>query len=45
MQEIDKAAPAAEKEEVDNTPLAVKDYALSQALNLLKGMNILSNPK
>jgi carboxyl-terminal processing protease len=28
----------------DNTPLAVKDYYLSQALNLLKGMSIL-NPK
>jgi len=32
----------AEKKE-DVTPLAVKDYALSQALNLLKGINILSS--
>lgn len=28
----------------DSTPLAVKDYALSEALNLLKGINIL-NPR
>ena len=28
----------------DTTPLAVKDYALSEALNLLKGINIL-NPR
>ncbi|HDY84613.1 hypothetical protein LCGC14_1563980 [marine sediment metagenome] len=28
--------------EDDATPLAVKDYALSEALNLLKGINILS---
>lgn len=34
----------AKPEEEDNTPLAVKDYYLSQALNLLKGMSIL-NPK
>jgi carboxyl-terminal processing protease len=33
-----------ENEDEDNTPLAVKDYSLSQALNLLKGMSIL-NPK
>jgi len=30
--------------EDDNTPLAVKDYPLSEALNLLKGINIL-NPR
>jgi carboxyl-terminal processing protease len=29
----------------DNTPLAVKDYYLSQALNLLKGMSILTPKK
>jgi len=30
------------EKEADNTPLAVKDYPLSEALNLLKGINILS---
>jgi len=44
-QELNKSAPSAEKEEADNTPLAVKDYALSEALNLLKGLNILSAKK
>tara|TARA_R110002049_G_scaffold62592_13_gene167070 strand:- start:791 stop:2116 length:1326 start_codon:yes stop_codon:yes gene_type:complete len=34
----------ATKEDEDTTPLAVKDYALSEALNLLKGINIL-NPR
>ena len=29
------------EEKEDATPLAVSDYYLSQALNLLKGMNIL----
>lgn len=37
------SAPAKEADE-DATPLAVKDYALSEALNLLKGINIL-NPR
>lgn len=38
-------APATEAEKTeDTTPLAVKDYALSEALNLLKGINIL-NPR
>tara|TARA_R110001583_G_scaffold183598_1_gene342284 strand:+ start:16977 stop:18302 length:1326 start_codon:yes stop_codon:yes gene_type:complete len=32
------------KADEDTTPLAVKDYALSEALNLLKGINIL-NPR
>jgi len=32
------------EETADTTPLAVKDYALSEALNLLKGINIL-NPR
>ncbi|MFT7414146.1 MAG: carboxyl-terminal processing protease [Methylophagaceae bacterium] len=31
-------------EDEDTTPLAVKDYALSEALNILKGINIL-NPR
>ncbi len=35
--------PTEEKE--DNTPLAVSDYHLSQALNLLKGMSILNPNK
>jgi len=33
-----------EKADEDNTPLAVKDYPLSEALNILKGINIL-NPR
>lgn len=37
----EKAAADADE---DTTPLAVKDYALSEALNLLKGINIL-NPR
>jgi len=37
------ATPAKSTDE-DTTPLAVKDYALSEALNLLKGINIL-NPR
>ena len=32
-------------DKIDQTPLAVKDYALSQALNLLKGLHILSAKK
>jgi carboxyl-terminal processing protease len=32
-------------DEIDTTPLAVKDYALSEALNLLKGLHILSAKK
>jgi len=39
--EIDKPVT---KVDEDTTPLAVKDYALSEALNLLKGINIL-NPR
>lgn len=39
--EVEK--PAADADE-ETTPLAVKDYALSEALNLLKGINIL-NPR
>lgn len=46
--EATDANDSTEKEEIpkekDNTPLAVSDYYLSQALNLLKGMSIL-NPK
>lgn len=34
-----------EEEKEDNTPLAVSDYHLSQALNLLKGMSILNPNK
>ena len=33
---------AGEKDDVNDTPLAVTDYALSEALNLLKGIHILS---
>jgi len=33
------------KADEDNTPLAVKDYPLSEALNLLKGINILTPQK
>jgi carboxyl-terminal processing protease len=40
---LEDADTDADKKE-DTTPLAVKDYALSQALNLLKGINIL-NPR
>ena len=39
----DESAKAVE-EEKNEAPLAVRDYPLSQALNLLKGINIL-NPK
>lgn len=35
---------ATDNADEDTTPLAVKDYALSEALNLLKGINIL-NPR
>jgi len=40
----DSADKANKTKEDDNTPLAVKDYPLSEALNLLKGINIL-NPR
>jgi len=40
----DRADKTDKAEEDDNTPLAVKDYPLSEALNLLKGINIL-NPR
>lgn len=41
--EVEKPAVDADEDE-ETTPLAVKDYALSEALNLLKGINIL-NPR
>lgn len=37
---VDDAEKPADKITEDETPLAVKDYALSEALNLLKGINI-----
>ncbi|PHS71541.1 MAG: peptidase S41 [Methylophaga sp.] len=37
-------APADKKDDESTTPLAVTDYPLSEALNLLKGINIL-NPR
>lgn len=40
--EASKDKTSADKTDEDTTPLAVKDYALSEALNLLKGINILS---
>ena len=39
-----KEDKTASEKTADTTPLAVKDYALSEALNLLKGINIL-NPR
>ncbi|MDC9724677.1 MAG: S41 family peptidase [Gammaproteobacteria bacterium] len=39
-----KEGEANSEKEDDKTPLAVKDYPLSEALNLLKGINIL-NPR
>jgi len=43
--EIDNGSDADKtKDDADDTPLAVKDYPLSEALNLLKGINIL-NPR
>ncbi len=42
--EADKDKTSVDKADEDKTPLAVKDYALSEALNLLKGINIL-NPR
>jgi len=41
---IEKPADDSDDSDEDITPLAVKDYALSEALNLLKGINIL-NPR
>ncbi|OUR65662.1 peptidase S41 [Methylophaga sp. 42_25_T18] len=38
----DEAVESKTEEKEDSTPLAVSDYYLSQALNLLKGMSILS---
>jgi carboxyl-terminal processing protease len=38
---MDSAEDGEEKEEKEELPLAVTDYALSEALNLLKGINIL----
>lgn len=43
LEQLDEAAPKDDaKDEEEKLPLALRDYPLSQALNLLKGMNILS---
>ena len=41
LENKDNAEQVTEVEKNDNTPLAVTDYALSEALNLLKGLHIL----
>jgi len=41
----DETTESKAEEKEDNTPLAVSDYYLSQALNLLKGMSILNPTK
>lgn len=43
--DIDAAAEVDKDAAIDETPLAVTDYPLSEALNLLKGINILNPSK
>jgi len=42
---IDPQTTDVEADDIKNQPLAVRDYALSQALNLLKGMTILQGKR
>ncbi len=42
---VDPQTTDADADELEDQPLAVRDYALSQALNLLKGMTILQTKR
>ncbi len=42
---VDSQATDVSEEDIEDQPLAVRDYALSQALNLLKGMTILQSKR